>query len=285
MGMVGQRAGGQAESGEVWSRRAERPARRRREAPRVGAPGESPVRSAAGTEPRHLRVVRAGERRALYAVGGEGRRGGAVAVRPRSGPARVPARPAAVPARAAVPPPVVRAGGMRADDSRADRGRSATGRGALRAVGARGGVGVVRVAAGAPVVPARGYAGQGPAREVAAREPVIRRAAARRGAAAVAGPSGVRLTRRGRFVLQLAVVAVASVAFAGVAVASKASPGVWATRGDRAVVVHEGDTLWSIAARHVPGADTRAAVDAIQQLNGLRDAHIVVGQQLVLPSR
>jgi nucleoid-associated protein YgaU len=95
----------------------------------------------------------------------------------------------------------------------------------------------------------------------------------------------VRLTRRGRLVMQLAVVTLASLAFAGVAAASKASPGVWTTRGDHAVVVHEGDTLWTIAARQVPGGDRREVVEAIRQLNGLNGTRIEVGQQLILPSR
>jgi Tfp pilus assembly protein FimV len=95
----------------------------------------------------------------------------------------------------------------------------------------------------------------------------------------------VRLTRRGRFVLHAVVIASASLAFAGVAMASKASPGVWATSSDRSVVVHAGDTLWSIAARQVPGSDRRATVEAIRQLNGLHGTRIEVGQELVLPSR
>jgi hypothetical protein len=95
----------------------------------------------------------------------------------------------------------------------------------------------------------------------------------------------VRLTRRGRLAVQVAVVAMASLAFAGIAAASKAAPSVWTTRGDHAVVVHEGDTLWTIAARQMPGADRREVVEAIRQLNGLDGTRIEVGQQLILPSR
>jgi nucleoid-associated protein YgaU len=100
-----------------------------------------------------------------------------------------------------------------------------------------------------------------------------------------AGQPPLRLTRRGRVVLQSVVIAAVVLTFAGVAATSKASPGVWATPGEQSVVVHTGDTLWSIASRHVPGGDRRAAVEAIRQLNGLRGTRIEVGQELVLPSR
>jgi Tfp pilus assembly protein FimV len=101
----------------------------------------------------------------------------------------------------------------------------------------------------------------------------------------VAGPRPVRLTRRGRLLLHSVVIAVVAFTFAGVAASSKASPGVWVTPGERSVVVHDGDTLWSIASRHVPGGHQRAAVEAIRQLNGLQGTRIQVGQELVLPSR
>ena len=49
------------------------------------------------------------------------------------------------------------------------------------------------------------------------------------------------------------------------------------------VVVHPGDTLWSIAAARYPGADTRERVDAIERLNGLAGPVIVAGETLQLP--
>ncbi|RFU18987.1 LysM peptidoglycan-binding domain-containing protein [Geodermatophilus marinus] len=54
--------------------------------------------------------------------------------------------------------------------------------------------------------------------------------------------------------------------------------------GDRSVVVRSGDTLWSIAGEVAgDGADVRAVVDAIQELNQLDAGVLVPGQVLVLP--
>jgi LysM repeat protein len=47
--------------------------------------------------------------------------------------------------------------------------------------------------------------------------------------------------------------------------------------------VHEGDTLWGIAAAHYPGTDPRAAVYTIRSANNLHGSTITAGQSLVLP--
>jgi predicted Zn-dependent protease len=96
----------------------------------------------------------------------------------------------------------------------------------------------------------------------------------------------VRLTRRGRAVVVLALtgslfggaVAVAGVSFAG---ADRGAPGALQLRH---VTVRPGDTLWAIAAKAAPGADPRAMIQRISDLNGLSDAPLVPGQQLVLPA-
>lgn len=49
------------------------------------------------------------------------------------------------------------------------------------------------------------------------------------------------------------------------------------------VVVQPGDTLWSIAARHLPSRDPYGMIGEIQRLNGLADLTIYPGQELVLP--
>lgn len=49
------------------------------------------------------------------------------------------------------------------------------------------------------------------------------------------------------------------------------------------VVVQPGDTLWEIAAAYSPGGDLRDAVRAIEELNGMSDASLVVGQKLFVP--
>jgi LysM repeat protein len=51
----------------------------------------------------------------------------------------------------------------------------------------------------------------------------------------------------------------------------------------RTVVVHSGDTLWSIAASAAPSADPRVTVEKIRVLNHLDGGAVQVGQQLQLP--
>ena len=50
------------------------------------------------------------------------------------------------------------------------------------------------------------------------------------------------------------------------------------------VHVHAGDSLWSIAAAHYPGADIRSKVDAIISFNNLGDGTISPGQVIELPA-
>jgi LysM domain-containing protein len=85
---------------------------------------------------------------------------------------------------------------------------------------------------------------------------------------------------------RLATVAVAGLLLAGVVVgpighvfAARAAP-----RHGRTVVVRDGDTLWSIAERTDPGADPRAASDAIAAANDVEAGALVPGQRLVLPA-
>ena len=49
------------------------------------------------------------------------------------------------------------------------------------------------------------------------------------------------------------------------------------------VVVQSGDTLWSVAQRADPGADPRAVVDRIKELNGLQGDAVVAGAVLQVP--
>ena len=51
----------------------------------------------------------------------------------------------------------------------------------------------------------------------------------------------------------------------------------------RAVTVHQGDTLWSLAEAHAPdGMDPRAYVDVLEDLNDL-GAGLVAGTRIKLP--
>jgi nucleoid-associated protein YgaU len=100
-----------------------------------------------------------------------------------------------------------------------------------------------------------------------------------------AAPGGpVRLTRRGRVVLGgLGVVtALGIAAFAVPSLVADADPAL-ELAGRSSVVVHSGDTLWSIAESIAPEADPRAVVDALQEANDLTGAGLVPGQVLVLP--
>ena len=103
---------------------------------------------------------------------------------------------------------------------------------------------------------------------------------------APAGPSAavrVRLTRRARrLVVVLALAgAVALGSWLGPLVSG--DEGGLRLAGVTSVVVHEGDTLWSIATSLGGDGDVRAVIDEIQRLNGLEGADLVPGQVLQLP--
>jgi hypothetical protein len=90
----------------------------------------------------------------------------------------------------------------------------------------------------------------------------------------------VRLTRRGRLLLLALLVAATAFAAVLVASASRAADPV----GSRpTAVVRPGDTLWSVAERHVPGSDPFGAIEEIRRLNELSDYTVQPGQRLVLP--
>ena len=93
----------------------------------------------------------------------------------------------------------------------------------------------------------------------------------------------VRLTRRGRVVLtllMLAVVLVALARFGGESAATRESGPVERTT---TVVVSEGDTLWGIAAEVAGPNETREMVHRIQQLNSLPGPVLTEGQELAVP--
>ena len=112
--------------------------------------------------------------------------------------------------------------------------------------------------------------------------PVAQSVRGSRPASARRGPARLRLTRRARrlaFVLALGV---------GVALGSWldslfGGAGELRLAGESSVVVHSGDTLWSIATSLAGDDDVRAVVDAIQRANGLQGADLVPGQVLLLP--
>jgi LysM repeat protein len=91
----------------------------------------------------------------------------------------------------------------------------------------------------------------------------------------------VRLTRRGRVVVAgLLLMLVASmIAVLASTVQAAAPPGQ-----PRAVVVHQGDTLWSIAARVHPRGSLTETMLAIERLNHMSDGTVYVGQRLLVPT-
>jgi LysM repeat protein len=70
---------------------------------------------------------------------------------------------------------------------------------------------------------------------------------------------------------------------AGVTIGRVSSQAAGPSRPLPTVTVAPGETLWQIATRVAPHADRRLVVAEIEQLNGLKDGRVVVGQQLRLP--
>jgi predicted Zn-dependent protease len=99
------------------------------------------------------------------------------------------------------------------------------------------------------------------------------------------GPRSVRLTRRGRAVIVLAMLLALVLAGFTLGRASSQAAGPAAHRPLPTVTVTPGETLWQIAARIDPTADRRALVDQIEALNHLHDSQVLTGQQLKLPRR
>lgn len=101
----------------------------------------------------------------------------------------------------------------------------------------------------------------------------------------------VRLTRRGRIVVavMLTAVSLSLVVLAWLAIAARAAqaadggqPGA-VYQNLTSVVVHPGQTLWSIASQAEPTADPRVVMQQIIDLNALRGTSIEPGQRLWVP--
>jgi len=102
----------------------------------------------------------------------------------------------------------------------------------------------------------------------------------------------VRLTRRGRIVVAVLLTAasLSLVVLAWLAIAARAaqaadggSPPGAVYQNLTSVVVHPGQTLWSIASQAEPTADPRAVMQQIIDLNGLRGTSLEPGQRLWVP--
>ena len=97
----------------------------------------------------------------------------------------------------------------------------------------------------------------------------------------------LRLTRRGRVVVATAaalLVTVVSLFLAGVAQATNDGPSSRAARQNLVqVVVHPGQSLWSVAESADPDQDPRAVIQQIIDLNSLNGDTVFAGQQLWVP--
>lgn len=98
-----------------------------------------------------------------------------------------------------------------------------------------------------------------------------------------AAPRPLRLTRRGRLVVvALSLLLVAGGGVLGSRAAADAP--VSAPVVERHVVA-SGETLWSIATSVArPGQDVRDVVVELKRLNGMSDAGLVAGSELVVPA-
>ncbi|GAA1718107.1 hypothetical protein GCM10009765_78200 [Fodinicola feengrottensis] len=94
---------------------------------------------------------------------------------------------------------------------------------------------------------------------------------------------GLRLTRRGRAVLVIALVLLAAGAafWSARAMAAQENP----SSAPASVVVQPGQSLWSIAVRYDPSRDPSSVIRDIQRLNGLSGLTVWAGYRLVLPPR
>ncbi len=124
---------------------------------------------------------------------------------------------------------------------------------------------------------ARGRSGSGTARAVRTVRPTVQR---------IARPSvrpTVRLTRRGRLVLFLTVLAAVLAATVAVGPAVVATAGAGEPVDVRTVTVQPGQTLWEIAMANGGTGDPRTVVYEIEQLNHLDGAELQIGQTLDVP--
>jgi hypothetical protein len=102
-----------------------------------------------------------------------------------------------------------------------------------------------------------------------------------------AAAAPLRLTRRGRVVVAAAaalLVSLLSLLATGAAQATSHSvPSRVADRNLTEVVVHPGQSLWSVAQSADPNADPQQVIQQIIELNGLTSDAILAGQRLWVP--
>jgi LysM repeat protein len=96
-------------------------------------------------------------------------------------------------------------------------------------------------------------------------------------------PAPVRLTRLGRVVVVLVMLALLLTALTVFGPHSAATGEKGRPVPTRTVEVGEGDTLWGIAADVAKPGETRAMVHRIEELNALTGPELTVGQEIAVP--
>jgi hypothetical protein len=96
----------------------------------------------------------------------------------------------------------------------------------------------------------------------------------------------LRLTRRGRVVIAVAAALLVAALSLVIAASAQATNHPQSSRGAQhliQVTVRPGQSLWSVAENADPGADTRAVIQQIVELNGLTGDVVTAGQRLWVP--
>lgn len=104
---------------------------------------------------------------------------------------------------------------------------------------------------------------------------------------AVIGPSSaptLRLTRRGRLTVTLVFLGLMLAVLTAYGSTSAASGETGTPLPTNTVLVHEGDTLWGIAATVAEPGEVREVVHHIERLNALSGGSLAVGQELAVPA-
>jgi hypothetical protein len=97
-------------------------------------------------------------------------------------------------------------------------------------------------------------------------------------------PAPVRLTRRGRVAVLLALVTLLLVAFSLGKIGTQAAPRSHGRPAALATTtVHPGESLWAVAKRVAPGQDPRGVIARLQDVNHLDGATVRAGQLLLIP--
>jgi LysM domain len=91
-----------------------------------------------------------------------------------------------------------------------------------------------------------------------------------------------RLTRRGRMVVTLALVALST------GLLGLVQPQAFALGSDRGpatarITVRPGETLWAIADRVAPNTDPRSTIALLESMNHLRSSSVPAGSVLLVP--